>query len=74
MITITYSTKLSNTLLSEVEERLQNLALAYQKEKQENVEEQISLQDDKVYLGKQAVMDKLEDLEREMKSWWYCDC
>jgi len=74
MLTVIYSTSTPVSLRSEVEERLQNLALAYRKEEKEQLEGQIALQDDKEYVGKEAVMSKLEDLEQEMKTWWYCAC
>ncbi|MEM8524050.1 MAG: hypothetical protein AAGG68_05385 [Bacteroidota bacterium] len=74
MLTIKYSESTPPSLLTEVEERLQNLALAYQKDESENLDEPIALHDDKEYVGKEAVMNKLTNLEEEMKSWWYCAC
>lgn len=74
MLTITYSANTTIALRLEVEERLQNLALAYRKEEKEQLEAEIILQDGQEYVGKEAVINKLEDLEQEMKSWWYCAC
>lgn len=62
-----------NNQVQEIEDELKRLSLAYKVEQNDAIED-ITLIDDATYIGKEAIHDKINDLEKELKSWWYCAC
>ena len=60
--------------LQEVEAKLKALSLAYKKEKI-SVPKQLLLIDSREKItGKEAILAHLQVLEKELPSWYYCDC
>ena len=72
MIKLIY--KLENQKLSDIKDRIEDLSLAYKLEKDEKVKK-ISLKDgDLIYEGSTAVNKHIDQLEKDIRKWWYCDC
>lgn len=72
MIKLIY--KLENQKLTDIKDRIEDLSLAYKLEKNEKVKT-VSLEDgDLIYEGDRAVNNHIDQLEKDIRKWWYCDC
>ncbi len=72
MIKLIY--KLENQKFLDIKERIEGLSLAFKLEKDKTVKK-VSLQDgDLIYEGPRSINHHLDQLEVDLRKWWYCDC
>jgi len=63
-----------NPIVKEIEAKLKELSLAFQK-RQEKTSEALVLIDGKTKIkGEKAILEHLQQIEGELNSWYYCDC
>ncbi len=72
MIKLLY--KLENQNLIDIKERFESLALAYKIEKDDTIEHVSLVDGDLTYEGIKAINAQIDQLEIDLKKWWYCDC
>lgn len=57
-----------------IKERLQEMTLAFQEEQQKQ-KKTISLSDDtQSFEGLEAIQAYLDDVQKDLKGWYYCNC
>lgn len=72
MIELIY--KLENQVFLDIKERIEDLSLAYKLEKDTKIKK-LSLKDgDLIYEGDKAINLHIDQLEKDIRKWWYCDC
>ncbi len=63
-----------NPLVTEIEDKLKELSLAFKKEQVSGQKSPILVDGKKKIVGKKAILEHLRLLEGELNAWYYCDC
>jgi len=59
---------------SEIESKLKALSLAFKKEQYKSLKKPQLLDGKQEIIGKNAILEHLGEVEKELYSWYYCDC
>lgn len=72
MIKLVY--KLENQKFLDIKERIEGLSLAYKLEKDKTAKKVLLKDGELIYEGPKSINDHLDQLELDLRKWWYCDC
>lgn len=72
MLTLKYQSE--TTDVKAVKERLEELSLAFQTISTQENDLIVLADSQKEYIGKASILKYLEELQEELKKWYYCNC
>ena len=71
---MTLQYKVLNPFVTEIEDKLKELSLAFKKEQVSAKKSPTLVDGKKEIVGKKAILEHLRLLEGELNAWYYCDC
>ena len=72
MITLRFATRSEE--IDQVEERLKEMVLGYEIKKSKKYQTVELVEGDERIIGIVAIQKYLDDIQGELKNWWYCEC